>query len=171
MVVPYSIVDDIKDDDVGALSRWLDGAPPDGSVNDYDNNVDCEYPYSLLMICAEGDATKCARYLIAQGADVNERNPHPDTIKGVSDAPSLITALLVAVDHSGLEMVELLIEAGADVDARMYNGHTPLRKALLSKASRQPGGVAATSPRRRRDHSRASRFWRDAAPVDAARFY
>jgi len=133
MVVPYSIVDDIKDDDVGALSRWLDGAPPDGSVNDYDNNVDCEYPYSLLMICAEGDATKCARYLIAQGADVNERNPHPDTIKGVSDAPSLITALLVAVDHSGLEMVELLIEAGADVDARMYNGHTPLTTVLLSK--------------------------------------
>ena len=130
MVVPSSVMEDICNDDVSALSRWLDGAP--GRVNEYDEGLGCGWPYSLLMLCAERDATICARYLIARGADVNERNPNPDTINLETDKPSLITALHVAVEGSRLLMIALLTEAGADVDARMYNGRTPLGKVLVS---------------------------------------
>mmetsp|Transcript_13080 Transcript_13080/g.40335 ORF Transcript_13080/g.40335 Transcript_13080/m.40335 type:complete len:243 (+) Transcript_13080:176-904(+) len=132
MVVPDSLTYDINDDNVSALSRWLDGAPG-RSPNDYDSGIGSGWPFSLLMICAESYASDCVRYLISRGADVNERNPNPDTSWGQTDEPSLITALLIAVEDSGLDMVELLIEAGADVDARMYNGHTPLTTVLLSK--------------------------------------
>ena len=127
MVVPESVKRHIRIDQSTALSQWFEGAPG-RSPNVYDD--DQAPPFSLLMVCAEHDSTGCARYLIARGADVNERNPNPDRANGSGDEPSLITALHVAVEQSGLEMVELLIEAGADVNAQMYGGHTPLGVVL-----------------------------------------
>jgi len=68
MVVPDSLTYDINDDNVSALSRWLDGAPG-RSPNDYDSGIGSGWPFSLLMICAESYASDCARYLISRGAD------------------------------------------------------------------------------------------------------
>lgn len=64
----------------------------------------------------EEDLTEL-KYLLAEGVDVNARDSSMD-----------ITALGVAVSNGKLEFVRALIEAGADPNARGYDGRTPLMR-------------------------------------------
>lgn len=64
-----------------------------------------------------------ARELLQQGADPNERS----TI-GIGAPP-----LMISITHfSGLEMVKLLLDFGADVNIVRDGGYTPLMQSVIS---------------------------------------
>jgi ankyrin repeat protein len=66
---------------------------------------------ALIVAAHNGKGDLCA-YLLDHGADVNVRNGY------IAAAPDLQTPLLCAVAKSNLEMVNLLISRGADVNQR-----------------------------------------------------
>lgn len=72
----------------------------------------------LLQACAEGSTAEVRR-LLADGASPNVQ------IKG----GGLPSALHFAVLSSSREVVELLLEHGADLNAHDPQGHTPLQLA------------------------------------------
>mmetsp|Transcript_25613 Transcript_25613/g.77218 ORF Transcript_25613/g.77218 Transcript_25613/m.77218 type:complete len:298 (+) Transcript_25613:1455-2348(+) len=140
MVVPGELSDAIHEyDDAGALARWLDvdGNSPD----DYDAPRD-EIPWTLLMIAANHAAINCTRLLIARGANVNLANSRPTPNEHGGDGDQLMTPLHNAVAYfnlrgqrgtrNQLEIISLLLEAGARVDARNKAGTTPLGNHLYS---------------------------------------
>ena len=134
MVVPGELSGAIHEyDDAGALARWLDvdGNSPD----DYDAPRD-EIPWTLLMIAANHAAINCTRLLIARGANVNLANSRPTPNEHGGDGDQLMTPLHNAVAYfnlrgqrgtrNQLEIISLLLEAGARVNARTKTGVTPL---------------------------------------------
>ena len=123
MSLPMVIGDAAQNADRDTVIAWLDAG---GSINDVDENG-----FILLNCCASGDIedeavgdghVALARHLIALGADVNI-------------ASEATTALnVIAQKHweeqAVLEMLSLLLGAGANVTARDINGDTPLSHAL-----------------------------------------
>jgi uncharacterized protein len=63
-----------------------------------------------------------AEFLLDEGADVNQ----------VAENPIRIAPIHAAVSNKDVEMVRLLIERGADVNARQQKGFTPLQGAAGS---------------------------------------
>ena len=107
-------------------SLWLAG----GSINDVDGDG-----YTLLNCCASGDledqfigdeTVALARDLIALGAEVN--------IAGEAKTGGLTALHEVARKHRNeqavLEMLSLLLGAGANLNTRDRSGDTPLYHAL-----------------------------------------
>lgn len=108
--------------------------------------VDQPYQHGVtpLMIAAATGRRQCVRQLIAAGANVNARDSGdtPDIWvigsgvgPGVERAPRSfeynwpgrnVTPLMLAADAGELEVAELLIEAGADVDRKDGDGRTAL---------------------------------------------
>lgn len=79
--------------------------------------VRCVVSDSLHRQCALGDTQRVAA-LVARGADVDLK------VQGM-------TPLVLAVQQGHLDVVRLLVEAGADVNLReQYTGMTPLEAAL-----------------------------------------
>src|SRR5215471_12473345 len=69
---------------------------------------------TLLIVAAQQECVECARHLLAYGANVNAR------------CDSGWTALHYAADtDSGVEMVLLLLQHGAIIDAVDKDGNTP----------------------------------------------
>jgi len=97
--------------DVATLSRLVD-ADPSIARND-----------AVMMAAVDFSHYDLVRWLLARGANVNAR----------ADAQSHQTALHSAAWNGDLEMVRLLVKAGADPNARdeQYNG-TPLGWATTS---------------------------------------
>ncbi len=71
----------------------------------------------LLHHAAHCGAARVAAWTLAHGADVNARDPYRNT------------ALFLAIDGLQLELVELLLEAGARVGTRNCDGMTPAKYA------------------------------------------
>ena len=130
MVVPEELVEAIEErDDASALRLWLD---VDGnSPNDYEAPNE-NIPWTLLMIAAHGRAINCVRLLIARGANVNLANSRQIGDGSEYDFELLVTPLHNAVGTQSLEVISLLLEAGARVDARNKAGATPLGNHLYS---------------------------------------
>ena len=129
MVLPQEIGDAAQDVDRDRVMAWLDAG---GSINDVD-----EDGYTLLhsSVCGDRDSAyvdgqhvALARHLIALGADVN-------IALGTYAETRATTALnIIAQKHTDdqavLEMLSLLLGAGANVNARDISGDTPLSHAL-----------------------------------------
>lgn len=76
--------------------------------------VDTIIPKGVIAAIRGNDIDKL-RELLDAGADVNERA-----------APGAYTALMVAIDRFQLDMMELLIERGANLRATISSGKTVL---------------------------------------------
>jgi ankyrin repeat protein len=98
------------------------------------------------------------RELIAAGADVNARTDRRKGMKTVRGG----TALHLAAAANNIEATRVLIEAGAEVEARDENGLAPLDLALKlglpteTSITLVEAGAALTSERQRAMHSTAS---------------
>ena len=87
-----------------------------------DVNVRVDYrfdsgDFSHLHVAASKNDMEAARWLIANGADVNAKR-HTGA-----------TPLHWAAHENGAEMFKLLIDSGAEIDAKGINGWTPLHRA------------------------------------------
>jgi ankyrin repeat protein len=92
----------LQQDGAGAQARSADGFTP------------------LHLACFMG-RPECARILVDAGADVN----------AVADNPSRVRPLHSAVASRQSAIAEMLLERGAEVDARQQAGYTPLHAAAL----------------------------------------
>jgi ankyrin repeat protein len=95
------------------------------------NNFDI-IAYTPLMLAAQRNRLDLARLLIEAGADVNANN----------EAEIGDTALKKAVENGSAEIVELLLNAGADPLIPGWMGMTPLDKARQRK---RPEGQRITA--------------------------
>ena len=139
MVLPEEIGDCAQNGDQDRVFAWLDAG---GDINDGDPQG-C----TLLSCCACGSyddgeigapQMALARALLARGADVNRAHSRPDS----DDEDALIygegdTALHIAAQNSSTgcpDMISLLIDAKANVNATCDSGKTPLWRALTQEA-------------------------------------
>jgi ankyrin repeat protein len=77
-----------------------------------------EPPTSILEAAEQGDAAAVRQMLAAD----------PDLVRSADE--ELRTPLHFAAESGSVEMVEVLLEAGADVNAQTRGGETPLHRAL-----------------------------------------
>lgn len=96
---------------VSIAEEILEKSPDLISVKDHDG-------YSLLDLAAWGRRGNMARFLVAKGIEVNSKNRN-------------ITPLHRAARNGSLEITELLISNGADVNAKGEDGKTPLFNAVI----------------------------------------
>jgi ankyrin repeat protein len=110
------------------------------------NTVDLQ-GNSLLMIAARTNNVALARFLLENRANPGRRNPHGDTalmlaaMLGHKDIVALILEYKPELNHGGWnalhyaafsghgEIVAMLLAAGADVNLKAPNAHTPLMLA------------------------------------------
>ena len=94
------------------------GLRPEEIAVAIDADATNEAGWTPLMVAAgQRNSARVAAALIADGANVNFADDHG------------ITPLMVAADRSNVEVVELLMDAGADIHARSDDGSTALMKA------------------------------------------
>ena len=135
MVLPIEIGDAAQDGDRDRVMAWLDTG---GSINDVDFQG-----YTLVNCCICGDRNSevvsdrhvaLARHLIALGADVNFAARAESGSTGASASGALAPIHEICQRTRGhlavLEMLSLLLGAGANVNTRDCNGDTPLYWAI-----------------------------------------
>lgn len=93
-----------------------------GADPNYSPNADARHRISALTCACHGGDEECARLLLGAGADPNGSGNEPD--------PPLF-ALFRSVNFK-LSIAKMLLEAGADLDARNHLGLTPLAAAIVS---------------------------------------
>jgi len=86
-------------------------------------------PYNVLFEAIENGNSISVKELIRCGVNVNESDPR--SVIGNGNTP-----LHDAANNGHAEIVLLLIEAGADVNARCLDGWTPLIRACNSSHNR-----------------------------------
>lgn len=74
-----------------------------------------------------------ARFLLARGAKVEALADFSNPVRHGTVALDKLTPLMFAVSYGPVEMVRLLLDAGADVNARDTRGMTPLMLAVASE--------------------------------------
>jgi hypothetical protein len=90
-----------------------------------------------LMYAAAHDRSEVAAVLIAAGADINARTPQNDlterlpAVRYFVEIPSAgLTPVMFAARHGAVSALRVLIEAGADIDAKTPEGFSPIVIAL-----------------------------------------
>ncbi len=126
------------------------GALLDANANANDVN---EHGRSAFLLAAEGGQTRIVENFLASGADPNSTDKYgttalmvaahkPEIVKLLLDAGALVdvkteplgmTALYIAAQNGWVEAVRLLVNAGANVNAKDMDGRTPLNRALVGK--------------------------------------
>lgn len=99
----------------------LQGVP--GAINAKFSLGGARHPETLLQSACSNRQTNIVRILIERGANVNFRDEYAGG------------ALHLAADYNCPGCVELLLQAGADVNARAGMGRTPLMAAVLGGAN------------------------------------
>jgi ankyrin repeat protein len=118
------MVQAIKEGNIGALRALLDlGAPVEG--------IDGQ-PWTPLEGAVQNNRLDIARLLIDRGADVNARDRAGYT-------PLLVAA---SIDFGGTTMIDLLLAAGADRDAKNPEGKTALDLARAYGHARLAGRLS-----------------------------
>ena len=128
MVLPREIISAINNGQVQEVKDWLDAAQVD-AVNDVDAKG-----YGILHLCCLTDTglgrtidpARCeiARYAISRGCNVNRA-------EGVIRSTPLHLAMARSYLGSARNMISILIDAGADVNARTTNSDsTPIAWAV-----------------------------------------
>ena len=85
-----------------------------------------EEGFTCLMRAAQYEETETVRYLLSlPEVDVNQRNDYETHQRSE-------TALYYVVDDNLTSMVQVLIDAGADIDAQNHEGCSPLHSACAS---------------------------------------
>src|SRR5262249_42879468 len=104
-----------------------------------DVNAKDSADFSPLMNASANGNVAVVRMLLARGARVNDASGLGDVkthtaghVKNGRLALSAFTALHLAAVAGPLELVRLLVDAGADVDAREGRGMTPLMLAVAT---------------------------------------
>jgi hypothetical protein len=100
-----------KAGDEEAVRYWLGRGADPNAVDESDRNA-----------LWSTESPQVARLLIDHGADIN----------AIGDAEDKETALHAACRHGRVEMIDLLIKSGAQLDVRNALGETPLMKAAQS---------------------------------------
>jgi len=129
MVLPQEIGDAAQDADTDRVIAWLDAG---GSINDTDFQG-----YTLVNCCAAGGIDRVVndrhvaltRHLIALGADVNiaaRAETGTPWVSASAFAPMHEICQRAGEGQAVLEMLSLLLGAGANVNARDRHGRTPL---------------------------------------------
>ena len=95
--------------------RMLEDQPPCAEVSSPDG-------FTALHLAAYFGHSEIARLLIAKGAAVNQ----------AAENPSRVAPLHSAVAGRSIEVVRMLVEAGADLNARQKGGYTPLMGAAAN---------------------------------------
>lgn len=96
------------------------GARADGKGG---GEVETPVDKSFIELCKSGNAAE-VKAAIAAGAALNQKD-----VMGIDDSP-LMTA---ARDNPDLEVIKLLIEAGADINEREEFGNTPKILSLMNR--------------------------------------
>ena len=118
MTIPPYVAEAAQDGEVDVVKAWLDEAGP-GSINAF---TESRSRYTLLQwaACPSSAITQdnviIAKMLIARGIDVNLRAPNEWSPLHYACYPGSCSA----------EMVRLLLQSGAQVDARTGCDYTPL---------------------------------------------
>jgi ankyrin repeat protein len=99
-------------------------------INKMPSSNDMNYPKSYhdispLILAAKKGYIKMAKLLVARGANVFQK----DKCKG--------TAIYYAACYNQPEIIEFLIECGAKVNHKCYNGNTPLMAACCDGINRE----------------------------------
>ena len=132
MVLPTEVGDAAQDTDHDRVMAWLDAG---GSINDKDNDKD-NGGFTLVHCCVYGSRpdmvvydqhVTLARHLIALGADVNVGT-------GVGYTPLHEIVQKDGERQAVLDMMSLLLGAGANVNAMFSEGETPLCNAIRHAA-------------------------------------
>ena len=95
-----------------------------------DVNAEGFMGHTPLILAAEEGATEIMRILLRPGLDAGTSADGED--KEAASTPSIGSgALFTAIENDDVEMVRLLVEAGADVNAAEgFGGNTPLHEAV-----------------------------------------
>ncbi len=99
-----------------------------------------------LMACARAGSADAVKSLLARHADVNAADVNADV--NAKDTRRGQTGLMWAVAQQHVEVVRLLIEQGADVNAKshMPGGFTPLQFLTYGVRRRDPSGPDKLEP-------------------------
>ena len=152
MVLPRPIVYAAKDGNLTAVREWLESG---GDVNDTDGDGG-----TLLLRVFGSSATSdahrdVARLLLSHGADINKSEKDSYT--------SLHCCAIYPEQSSRGPLIQLLLDAGANVNARNCDGETPLAIALFLSVWRDYNDAARASL------DMITRFLRAGAALDAIR--
>ena len=150
MVVPDEVMDAAEAGNLGAVREWLESG---GDPNDTDSS-DRTLLLSVARDCPliTDATTDVARLLLSHGADVNR-------VTGDRYNPAHCCAIYPEDSNRG-PLIQLLLDAGVNVNATHISGETPLGTALSCSIWDTP------------DHARASldmitRLLRAGAALDA----
>jgi ankyrin repeat protein len=112
-------------------------APPAGATSETVRTVSVEVRHGALLLVPSDEDTSAlfeavaagdiagARALLSKGVDVNARDPRSPLYDGA-------TALATAAERGLVDMLRLLLELGAEVNARSVSGWTALMRACNS---------------------------------------
>ena len=78
--------------------------------------------YALLCTAVEKEHTEIAKLLLNNGSKVNNGNEYPS-----------VTPLHFAVQNGDVEIIQMLLDKDANINALNISGHTPFHLALISK--------------------------------------
>jgi ankyrin repeat protein len=98
-----------------------------------DVNATSDDGETTLTLATARRMTAVVRALLDKGADPNKGKPIPSGPSSSAGGPPLLIALSDRSVPESAEIALLLIERGADVNARGTSGNTPLIRALIGK--------------------------------------
>jgi ankyrin repeat protein len=103
------------------------------SVNERSNRGGSLRGLTPLMRAAGANCVECVRLLLAHGSDVNAVSDEAHVVKAGLQEHGRLTPLLMAVQWGNSELIQLLLDKGASLEARDSRGLTALMLAVTNE--------------------------------------